>query len=78
MALPPWLGSVNHHWRSGSRRRDFHPTLPTGYRPRIVDWYMEGRINIRDLITLTLPLERINEGFDLKEKGESIRSVVLW
>ena len=33
--------------------------------PKIVDWYMEGKINIDDLITHTLPLERINDGFDL-------------
>ncbi|MDZ4350187.1 MAG: S-(hydroxymethyl)glutathione dehydrogenase/class III alcohol dehydrogenase [Xanthomonadaceae bacterium] len=46
--------------------------------PRIVDWYMEGRINIDDLITHTLPLERINEGFDLMHRGESIRSVVVY
>src|SRR6202161_2229493 len=46
--------------------------------PRIVDWYMEGKINIDDLITHTLPLERINEGFDLMARGESIRSVVLY
>jgi S-(hydroxymethyl)glutathione dehydrogenase / alcohol dehydrogenase len=44
--------------------------------PKIVDWYMEGKINIDDLITHVLPLERINEGFDLMHKGESIRSVV--
>ena len=46
--------------------------------PRIVDWYMEGKINIDDLITHKLPLERINEGFDLMERGESIRSVVVY
>jgi S-(hydroxymethyl)glutathione dehydrogenase/alcohol dehydrogenase len=46
--------------------------------PKIVDWYMEGKINIDDLITHTLPLERINEGFDLMNRGESIRSVVLY
>jgi S-(hydroxymethyl)glutathione dehydrogenase/alcohol dehydrogenase len=46
--------------------------------PKIVDWYMEGRINIDDLITHTLPLERINEAFDLMHKGESIRSVVVY
>jgi S-(hydroxymethyl)glutathione dehydrogenase/alcohol dehydrogenase len=44
--------------------------------PRIVDWYMEGRVNIDDLITHKLPLERINEGFDLMHEGKSIRSVV--
>jgi S-(hydroxymethyl)glutathione dehydrogenase/alcohol dehydrogenase len=44
--------------------------------PRIVDWYMEGRIAIDELITHKLPLERINEGFGLMERGESIRTVV--
>ncbi len=46
--------------------------------PRIVDWYMERTINIDDLITHTMPLERINEGFDLMTRGESIRSVVIY
>ena len=46
--------------------------------PKIVDWYMEGKINIDDLITHTLPLARINEGFELMKRGESIRSVVLF
>ncbi|MGE0416902.1 MAG: S-(hydroxymethyl)glutathione dehydrogenase/class III alcohol dehydrogenase [Acetobacteraceae bacterium] len=46
--------------------------------PRIVDWYMDGRINIDDLITHVLPFERINEGFDLMRKGESIRTVVTF
>jgi S-(hydroxymethyl)glutathione dehydrogenase/alcohol dehydrogenase len=46
--------------------------------PRIVDWYMERKINIDDLITHILPLERINEGFDLMTRGESIRSVVVY
>jgi S-(hydroxymethyl)glutathione dehydrogenase/alcohol dehydrogenase len=44
--------------------------------PKIVDWYMEGKLNIDALITHKLPLERINEGFDLMERGESIRTVV--
>ena len=44
--------------------------------PRIVDWYMEGKINIDDLITHTMPLEDINKAFDLMHAGESIRSVV--
>jgi S-(hydroxymethyl)glutathione dehydrogenase / alcohol dehydrogenase len=44
--------------------------------PKIVDWYMEGKINIDDLITHKLPLERINEGFDLMHEGQSIRAVV--
>ena len=46
--------------------------------PKIVDWYMEGKINIDDLITHTMPLERINEAFDLMHQGKSIRSVVLF
>jgi S-(hydroxymethyl)glutathione dehydrogenase/alcohol dehydrogenase len=46
--------------------------------PKIVDWYMDGKINIDDLITHTLPLERINDGFDLMHRGESIRSVVVY
>ena len=44
--------------------------------PKIVDWYMEGRIDIDDLITHQLPLERINEAFDLMHAGASIRTVV--
>ncbi|PKU21562.1 S-(hydroxymethyl)glutathione dehydrogenase/class III alcohol dehydrogenase [Telmatospirillum siberiense] len=46
--------------------------------PRIVDWYMDGKINIDDLITHILPLEKINDGFDLMTRGESIRSVVVY
>ena len=46
--------------------------------PKIVDWYMRGRIEIDPLITHTLPLERINEAFDLMHAGESIRTVVTF
>jgi S-(hydroxymethyl)glutathione dehydrogenase/alcohol dehydrogenase len=46
--------------------------------PKIVDWYMDGRINIDDLITHVLPLDRINEGFDLMHAGKSIRAVVKY
>jgi S-(hydroxymethyl)glutathione dehydrogenase/alcohol dehydrogenase len=46
--------------------------------PRIVDWYMDGKLRIDELITHKLPLERINEGFGLMERGESIRSVVVY
>ena len=46
--------------------------------PRIVDWYMDGRIDIDSLITHTMPLEDINAGFELMRKGESIRGVVLY
>ncbi|UQA54618.1 S-(hydroxymethyl)glutathione dehydrogenase/class III alcohol dehydrogenase [Polyangium aurulentum] len=46
--------------------------------PKIVDWYMEKKINIDDLITYQLPLERINESFDLMHSGKSIRTVVTF
>jgi S-(hydroxymethyl)glutathione dehydrogenase/alcohol dehydrogenase len=46
--------------------------------PKIVDWYMERRINIDDLITHTLKLEDINRGFELMREGKSIRSVVVF
>jgi S-(hydroxymethyl)glutathione dehydrogenase/alcohol dehydrogenase len=46
--------------------------------PRIVDWYMSGKINIDDLITHTMPLNDINRAFDLMHNGESIRSVVTF
>ncbi len=46
--------------------------------PKIVDWYMEGKINIDNLITHTMPLEEINTAFDLMHTGTSIRSVVLY
>ena len=46
--------------------------------PGIVDWYMDGKINIDDLITHTLPLDDINRAFDLMHSGESIRSVVTF
>jgi len=46
--------------------------------PKIVDWYMDGRINIDDLITHTMPLADINSAFDLMHAGESIRSVVVY
>jgi S-(hydroxymethyl)glutathione dehydrogenase / alcohol dehydrogenase len=46
--------------------------------PKIVDWYMDGKISIDPLITHTLKLEDINHGFDLMNRGESIRSVVVF
>ena len=46
--------------------------------PRIVDWYMDGKINIDDLITHTMPLSDINRAFELMHHGESIRSVVVF
>ncbi len=63
--------------------RSWHGTAFGGARgrtdvPKIVDWYMENRINIDDLITHTMPLEDINKAFDLMHAGESIRSVVIY
>ena len=63
--------------------RSWHGTAFGGARgrtdvPKIVDWYMEERINIDDLITHTMPLNEINRAFDLMHAGESIRSVVLY
>jgi S-(hydroxymethyl)glutathione dehydrogenase/alcohol dehydrogenase len=46
--------------------------------PKIVDWYMDGKIDIDSLITHTMPLEKINDAFDLMHRGESIRSVVMY
>ncbi|SFI79006.1 S-(hydroxymethyl)glutathione dehydrogenase/class III alcohol dehydrogenase [Aerobium aerolatum] len=46
--------------------------------PKIVDWYMEGKIQIDPMITHTMPLEDINKGFDLMNSGKSIRSVVIF
>ncbi|MGX1307523.1 S-(hydroxymethyl)glutathione dehydrogenase/alcohol dehydrogenase [Amorphus suaedae] len=46
--------------------------------PKIVDWYMEGKINIDDLITHTMPLEQINTAFELMHEGKSIRSVIQY
>jgi S-(hydroxymethyl)glutathione dehydrogenase / alcohol dehydrogenase len=44
--------------------------------PKIVDWYMDGRVNIDDLITHKMLLERINDAFDRMHQGKSIRSVI--
>ena len=46
--------------------------------PQIVDWYMDGKIAIDDMITHTMPLADINDAFDLMHRGESIRSVVIY
>jgi S-(hydroxymethyl)glutathione dehydrogenase/alcohol dehydrogenase len=46
--------------------------------PKIVDWYMDGKIEIDPMITHRFPLDRINEAFDLMHRGESIRSVVVY
>ena len=46
--------------------------------PKIVDWYMDGKIEIDPMITHTMPLSEINDAFDLMRRGESIRSVVIF
>ena len=46
--------------------------------PKIVDWYMDGKIDIDSLITHTMPLDEINHGFDLMHEGKSIRGVVVY
>jgi S-(hydroxymethyl)glutathione dehydrogenase/alcohol dehydrogenase len=46
--------------------------------PKIVDWYMDGKINIDDLITNVMPISQINEAFDLMHKGEAIRTVLTF
>jgi S-(hydroxymethyl)glutathione dehydrogenase/alcohol dehydrogenase len=46
--------------------------------PKIVDWYLEGKINIDDLVTHVMPIDKINDAFDLMHKGESIRSVITF
>jgi S-(hydroxymethyl)glutathione dehydrogenase / alcohol dehydrogenase len=46
--------------------------------PKIVDWYMDGKINVDDLITHVMPLEKINDAFSLMKEGKSIRSVVVF
>jgi S-(hydroxymethyl)glutathione dehydrogenase / alcohol dehydrogenase len=46
--------------------------------PKIVDWYMDGKINIDDLITHVLPIEKINDAFDLMHQGDSIRTVLTF
>lgn len=61
--------------------RSWHGTAFGGARgrtdvPKIVDWYMEGKINIDELITHKMPLQDINKAFDLMHSGESIRSVI--
>jgi S-(hydroxymethyl)glutathione dehydrogenase/alcohol dehydrogenase len=48
------------------------------YVPKIVDWYMDSKIRIDEMITHTMPLERINDAFELMQRGESIRSVVTF
>ena len=46
--------------------------------PKIVDWYMSGKIDIDAMVTHTMPLDKINDAFDLMHRGESIRSVITF
>jgi S-(hydroxymethyl)glutathione dehydrogenase / alcohol dehydrogenase len=46
--------------------------------PKIVDWYMDGKINIDDLVTKVMPIAQINEAFDLMHQGEVIRAVLTF
>jgi S-(hydroxymethyl)glutathione dehydrogenase/alcohol dehydrogenase len=46
--------------------------------PKIVDWYMDGKIDIDSLVTQVMPIDKINEAFDLMQKGESIRTVLTF
>jgi S-(hydroxymethyl)glutathione dehydrogenase/alcohol dehydrogenase len=70
----PFQLVTGRHWRGtafgGARGRTDVP--------KVVDWYMENRIQIDPLITHTMPLEKINDAFHLMHEGKSIRSVVLY
>ena len=66
----PFQLVTGRSWRGGARGRTDVP--------KIVDWYMEGKIDIDPMITHTLSLDDINKGFDLMHAGESIRSVVVY
>ena len=70
----PFQLVTGRHWRGtafgGARGRTDVP--------KIVDWYMDGKIEIDSMITHTLPLEKINEGFHMMHQGESIRTVVIY
>ena len=46
--------------------------------PMLVDWMMEGKINVRDLVTEHLPLERVEEGYAAMKRGEGIRSILMF
>ncbi len=65
-------------------RNSFRPNIGIANRRgdtgkfRIVDWYMQGKIEIDPMITHTLKLEEINKGFEMMHAGESIRSVVVY
>ena len=70
MAAAGWLGIAMPTAFGGARGRTDVP--------KIVDWYMDGKIEIDPMITHILKLEDINKGFDLMHEGKSIRSVVVF
>jgi S-(hydroxymethyl)glutathione dehydrogenase/alcohol dehydrogenase len=81
------LAFLRNCWQVAACSREIVPgrmlarRIPGGARgrtdvPKIVDWYMDKKINIDDLITHILPLKDINKSFDLMHAGESIRAVV--
>ena len=49
-----------------------------GNIPQLIDWMMDGKINLASLITARMPLEEINDGYDMMRRGEGIRSVVTF
>ncbi|MEP0070496.1 S-(hydroxymethyl)glutathione dehydrogenase/class III alcohol dehydrogenase [Pyruvatibacter sp.] len=70
----PFQLVTGRHWRGSA----FGGARGRSDVPQIVDWYMDGKIEIDPMITHTLSLEEINKGFDLMHAGESIRSVVVY
>ena len=46
--------------------------------PKIVDWYMDGKINIDDLVSEIMPIDRVNDAFDALRRGEAIRSILTF
>jgi S-(hydroxymethyl)glutathione dehydrogenase/alcohol dehydrogenase len=70
----PFLLVTGRTWRGTA----FGGTRGRTQLPTYVDWAMRGRLKIDEYVTHTMPLERINDAFDLMHRGESIRSVVTF
>jgi S-(hydroxymethyl)glutathione dehydrogenase/alcohol dehydrogenase len=74
LAAPPFNLQLGRTWKGS-----FLGNVKTRSQlPALLDWYVEGRLNLDDLITHRLPLERINEGFELMRSGEAVRTVVVF